>query len=262
MTSGVLASSRDGPVAILTLNRPEASNALDAELRAALAAALREQSVNPAVRVVLLAASGRAFCAGADLREPTPADVERAILDEYRPIFEAIVGMPKLVVSVIQGAAAGIGLSLALACDFAVMAEEAYLLAPFGRIGLTTDGGASWLLARAVGPRRALELAVEAERIPAHRALEWGLVNRVEPAAVLLERSQAWAQVLARRAPVAVAATKRAVRHAMTHSYLESFDFEAKQQARCAASPDHREGVRAFLEKREPVFGDVPGAVD
>lgn len=250
-----LALTREGPIALLTLNRPEASNAMTGPLRAALAAALRAVAGDDTVRVVILGGAGRAFCAGADLREAAPADSEQQLRDEYRPIFEAIAGMPQLVLAVVNGPAAGIGMSLALACDLVVMADDAWLVAPFCQIGLTTDGGASWLLARALGPHRALQLVIEAERISATRALECGLINRIEPRDALPGRAIEWAHSLAARAPGAIAATKRAVRHAMEHAYFETFDFEAHQQAACAASPEFEEGVRAFLEKRSPRFG-------
>lgn len=256
MSQAVVSYVRQGPVATVTMHRPAAANALDAAMRAGLSAALRDLGCARDVRVVILAGSGRAFCAGADLREPPAAGgVEAHIVDEYQPVFDAIVSMPQPVISSVAGFAAGAGLSLALVCDLTVMADDAYLLAPFSRIGLITDCGASWLLARQIGYRRAFEVAIEAQRISAQRALEWGLVNRIEPAAQLLERTMEWARSLAARSPGALAATKTAMRFAMAHGYAETFALEAKLQEGCVAGPDYAEGVRAFTEKREPVFG-------
>jgi 2-(1,2-epoxy-1,2-dihydrophenyl)acetyl-CoA isomerase len=255
MSQAVVSCVREGPVATVTMHRPAAANALDAAMRAGLSATLRDLGRASDVRVVILAGTGRAFCAGADLREPPATGVEAHIVDEYQPVFDAIVAMPQPVISSVAGFAAGAGLSLALVCDLTVMADDAYLLAPFSRIGLVTDCGASWLLARQIGYRRAFEVAIEAQRISAQRALEWGLVNRVEPAGELLVRTADWARSLAARSPAALAATKTAMRFAMAHGYAETFALEAKLQAGCAAGPDYAEGVRAFVEKREPVFG-------
>jgi len=200
--------------------------------------------------------SGGAFSAGADLREGFPADlrIEDVIHTRYTPSLNLITGMDQPVIAAVAGPAAGIGLSFALACDLVVMAEDGFLLAPFSTIGLLPDGGATWFLARRLGYHRAYQLCVEAERIPAARCLELGLVNRVVPVARLLDEAIDWAGELAQRAPLSMAATKHAMRQAMHLSLAEAMTLEARLQTACARSEDAREGMRAFVEKRKPVY--------
>jgi 2-(1,2-epoxy-1,2-dihydrophenyl)acetyl-CoA isomerase len=251
----VLYRVADG-VATVTLNRPEAMNAFDAQLRSDLAAALGAAAENPAVRVVVLAANGRVFSAGADLKAgfPDGPAVRHQLREEYKPSLLAIAEMDKPVMSVVNGSAAGIGLSYALAADLIVMGEKAFLLSPFSNIGLIPDGGANWLLPRAIGYPRAFQIAIENERVPAARCLELGLANRVVPDERLQEEAQAWAAQLAQRAPIALALTKRAMRRAAQMSFSDVIDYEAELQAECIDSEDCREGVSAFLEKRKAVF--------
>jgi 2-(1,2-epoxy-1,2-dihydrophenyl)acetyl-CoA isomerase len=165
-----------------------------------------------------------------------------------------IAGMEKPVLAAVGGPAAGIGLSFALACDLVMMAEDAYLLSPFATIGIIPDGGATWLLTRAIGYHRAYQLCIEAERIPAHRCLEFGLANRVVPAAELEAEALRWARGLAERAPMALARTKLAMRAAANLSFGEAIGFEAKLQNACIESEDAKEGVAAFVEKRKARF--------
>lgn len=243
-------------VAVIRLNRPDAMNAFDRTLRGDLTAALAQAAGDDAVRVVVLAGSGRVFSAGADLKAgfPDGEQVRRQLMEEYRPALVAIAEMDKPVISAVHGSAAGIGLSFALVCDLTVMAESAFLLAPFSNIGLIPDGGANWLLPRAIGYKRAYQIAIENERVPASRCLELGLVNRVVPDEALMSETLAWARSLAVRAPIALARTKRAMREAATRSYDEVLELEAELQAGCIESEDCREGVQAFLEKRKPDF--------
>jgi 2-(1,2-epoxy-1,2-dihydrophenyl)acetyl-CoA isomerase len=243
-------------VATVTLNRPEAMNSFNAELRADLAAALQAAADDAHVRVVVLAANGRVFSAGADLKAgfPDGPTVLHQLREEYKPGLMTITEMDKPVISVVQGSAAGIGLSYALAADLVVMGESAFLLAPFSNIGLIPDGGANWLLPQALGYRLAFQLAIENERLPAARCLELGLVNRVVADERVREEAQAWAASLAQRAPLALGLTKRAMRSASQMSFSDAIDYEAELQARCIDSDDCREGVTAFLEKRRAIF--------
>jgi len=248
--------SQDGPVAILTLNRPDAMNSFDAELRADLLKALTEAGGDPTVRVVVLSGEGRSFSAGADLKSglADDANLDEMLQSEYRPIFERIEHMSKPVIAAVGGSAAGIGMSLALMCDLLVMADDAFMLAPFTTISLVPDGGLNWLLVQQLGYRRAFQLAVEAERIPAARCLELGLANRLASANDLLEEAVGWANSLAQRAPLSLAATKQAMRHAASGTWASTFDLEASLQRGLHASDDCREGVSAFFEKRKPEF--------
>lgn len=246
----------NGPVALLVMNRPQVMNSFNDELRRELLDGLMRAAGKDAIRAVVLTGEGKAFSAGADLKEglPTHTRVEDQINSEYRPVLELIAGMQKPVIASVNGAAAGIGLSFALVCDLLVMAEDAYLLSPFSTISLLPDGGATWLMVRQLGYRRAYQLCVEAERIDANRCLEYGLANRVVPRGEVLEASLEWARSLAERAPLALARTKLAMRASMSSSYSEAIAYEARLQTRCVTSQDAIEGVNAFLEKRKPEF--------
>ncbi len=245
-----------GPVAMITLDRPQARNALGSAVASALHGALMDAAADDEIRVVVLTGAGGAFSAGADLKEGLPEfhRVEDMINSRYRPSLELITGMEKPVIAAVAGAAAGIGLSFALACDLVVMADNAFLLAPFSTIGLLPDGGATWFLARRLGYHRAYQLCIEAERIPAELCLRTGLANRVVAEGDLLDETLAWAADIAQRAPLALAATKLAMRQAMHLSLGETIALEARMQNRCAGSEDCREGVAAFLGKRKPEF--------
>ena len=162
--------------------------------------------------------------------------------------------MDKPVIAAVGGSAAGIGMSIALACDLLMMADDAFLLSPFTTISLVPDGGLNWNLVHQLGYRRAFELSVESRRIPADRCVELGLANRAVPAASLTGQAVGWAKALAERAPLSLAATKKAMRHAASGSWAGTFDIEAPMQQMLRHSDDCREGVQAFFEKRKPDF--------
>lgn len=243
----------EGAVAIVTIARPDAMNSFNTELRKELAAALKQAADNSDIRAVVLTGEGRSFCAGADLKEVNE-DIESVLQDEYRPVFEQIIGMEKPVIGAVNGSAAGIGMSIALACDLLVMDENAFLLSPFTTISLVPDGGLNWNLVKQLGYRRAFELSVESHRISADQCVDLGLANRTAPADTLIDDAVAWARSLAERAPLSVAATKKAMRHAMSGSWADTFDIEAPIQQKLRHSEDCSEGVRAFFEKRKPDF--------
>lgn len=246
----------DRNVAIITIHRPEAMNSFNTALRRDLLAAFRQAAADESARVVILTGEGRSFSAGADLKGSLSTDrpVDEQLQLEYRPVFECIAGMEQPVIAAVGGSAAGIGMSYALACDLLIMADNAFLLAPFSTISLVPDGGLNWLLVHQLGYRRAFQLAVEAERISAPRCVELGLANRAVPADSLLDEALAWAHSLAERAPLSLAATKKAMRHAAAHDWASTFDIEAPLQKRLRASEDCREGVTAFFEKRKAEF--------
>ena len=229
-------------------------NSFNTELRADVAAAFARAHEDDSVRVVIFTGEGRCFSAGADLKAGIDRDVEEILQVEYRPVQEAIANIPKPVIAAVPGSAAGIGLSMALQCDLLVMADNAFLLSPFTTISLVPDGGLNWLLVRQLGYRRAFQLSVESERIPAARCVELGLANKAVPADELLSVAMEWARSLSERAPLSLAATKKVMRFAADNNWSDSYDLEAKLQGELLGSEDNREGIQAFLEKRAPVF--------
>lgn len=247
----------EGSVATVTLNRPDALNSFNNSLRSELAGALQRAAEDSEIRVVLLTGAGRAFSAGADLKAGMPLEeqtVKEQLQVEYLPSLKLINTMDKPVIAVINGVAAGIGLGYALNCDMAIMADSAYLLSPFAAISLVADGGINWQLVHRLGYRKAYEVSVEGQKMPAEFCLNHGLVNRVVPADELMEAANTWAKKLSNQAPLTMAATKRVMRFAMENSWQDSFDLEAEEQVKLLLSPDNVEGVSAFLEKRKPVF--------
>ena len=245
---------RHGAIAVIALNRPDSMNAFDTALRAEVVEAFEKARDDDLVRVVVFTGEGRCFSAGADLKAGIERDVEEILQVEYRPVQEAIASIPKPVIAAVPGSAAGIGLSMALQCDLLIMADNAFLLSPFTTISLVPDGGLNWLLVRQLGYRRAFQLSVESERIPAERCVELGLANKAVPAEELQAAALEWAQVLAGRAPLSLAATKKVMRFASDNDWSDAYDMEAKLQGELLGSEDNQEGIRAFFEKRAPEF--------
>ena len=244
---------QDDSVAVITINRPDAMNSFDDALRRDLLAACEKAAGDSAIRAVVLTGEGRSFSAGADLKSGLDPNrsIEDMLQQEYRPVLESIWNMEKPVIAAVGGSAAGIGVSFALICDLLVMADNAFLLSPFTTISLVPDGGLNWLLVHQLGYRRAFQLSVESERITADRCVELGLANKAVPAEALLEEAVSWAKSLAERAPLSLAATKKAMRHATSGSWATTFDIEAPIQNQLRKSEDSAEGVAAFFEKRK-----------
>ena len=259
MSDDVLLIDRDGPVAVLTLNRAKARNALDPALLQALGGALPQVAEDPSVRAVLLTGSGGSFCAGADLKAAMTSGSDTfdrldKVIDDYHAIIRAIVGAPKPVLAAVDGAAVGFGCDLALACDLRVLSAEAYLQEKFVKIGLMPDGGGTFWLPRLVGLGRAMEMLLLGEPVTAEQALALGLANRVVPAASLREEALKLAHQLAKGPPLAFAEIKRSVRAGLGGTIDATLVMEKKGQLGCLTSNDAIEGVMAWMQKREPSF--------
>jgi len=249
-------------VATVELNRPEALNAWNKQLGLDLLAVLRRVAENDAVCAVLVTGAGRAFSSGADLKDAgggdfTPdgrPDVYKVLTERYHPIMHAIREMPKPVVASVNGPAVGIGCSLALCCDLIVAAESAYFLLAFVNIGLVPDGGSSLFVPTRIGMARATELAMLGERLPAARALQWGLINRVVPNEELVQQTKDLASRLASGPTRSYAGTKRQINNWLYPRMAEQLELEAQIQREMAGSDDFLEGATAFVEKRPARF--------
>jgi 2-(1,2-epoxy-1,2-dihydrophenyl)acetyl-CoA isomerase len=250
-----LRSAREGAVLTLTLDRPDALNALNATLRGELLAALKAAARDDEVRAVVITGAGRGFCAGADLRGGAGERAFRRVLrDEYNPLIEAIRRLPKPVVASVNGVAAGAGVSLALAADVVIASEEARFVPAFDRIGLVPDSGLARILVRALGRHRAFELLVGQRPLPAAEAKAMGLMATVVPAEALAAETRSLAARLAAGPTVGIGLTKRLLNAAEDATLTESLDFEAALQDLAGRTDDHAEGVAAFSEKRDPAF--------
>jgi enoyl-CoA hydratase/carnithine racemase len=261
-TEELLCEIRDR-VALVTLNRPEARNALSDRLTPALRRMIRQCGDDSSVGALLITGAGTAFCAGGDVKgmgsnsgqAETPLDERIADLRiKQRTLTGALVGLRKPTLAALPGPAAGAGLALALACDIRIAAESAVMTTGYARIGLTGDYGIAWLLTRLVGTSRARELMFLSERIDARRCEILGLVNRVVADAELRNVAFALARSLAEGPSQAFAGMKDNLDHALATDLLDSMDQEAAYMVRSARTTDHKEAVRAFIEKRKPVF--------
>ncbi len=255
-TSGaVVGYEVENGVAWIRLNRPENLNAVNAALRRGLADAVRRADRDEAAKVVVVTGEGRAFCAGADVREF--ANREGAVEDisgDYEFLLGRLRTMPKPTIAALNGVAAGVGASLALVCDLRYAVPQASFIEAFVKIGLTVDGGASWLLPRLVGSGRALEMCYTGEPLGAEEAARLGLVNRVLQPDELEPFVRELAERLAAGPSNALGAIKRSVNYAMHSTLEEAMEFEFHLQGVQMQHEDFREGVGAFLEKRQPRF--------
>jgi len=249
---------RAGAIATLTLNRPDARNALDLVMRGELLSALDEVEADPQARVVILTGAGGHFCAGGDVKtmrtkRQTAADGRRRV-ESLNRMVQRLVEFPRPTIAQVDGFAVGAGCNLALCCDLIVAADRARFGEVFGKIGLVPDGGGTWLLSRVVGLARAKELIFTAEIIEAAEAHRIGLVNRVVKAADLAAETQALAERIATGPPLALRLAKQMVNRAATSDLASALDAEAGAQAIAITSEDHQEGLAAFFEKRAPRF--------
>jgi len=262
MAEHVLSEVKDG-IGTITLNRPEALNALSPEMTDGLIEATGRFERDTAVRAVVIRGAGEHFMAGGDIkgfhkslsedRTGHVARLEMRVVKTHQTIYH-LRRMGKPVLASVQGAAAGFGVSLILACDLAIAAEDAYFSLAYRHIGLSADGGATYFLPRIVGERRALEIALLGERFTAARAKEMGMLNWVVPRAELAQETASLARRLADGPTAALGRVKQLIRTSLDNSWDEQSHREAEGLAAAAATEDHLEGVTAFIEKRKPVF--------
>ena len=251
-------AEKKGDVLVLTLNRPDRLNAASLDLAQELTQALYDLR---GARAVLLTGAGRAFCSGADLQSRGGESAveggnasHRALMNFYNPLMSQLLDLPVPVVTAVNGPAAGIGCSMALAGDFVIAGRSAYFLQAFVNIGLVPDGGSSWLLARAIGRARATQMMMLGERIGAEQAADWGLIYRAVEDAQLMDEALALATRLAAGPTVALAAMRRNLMTALDGSFDQTLRAEAGGQRTASDSHDAREGAKSFIEKRKPAF--------
>jgi enoyl-CoA hydratase/carnithine racemase len=261
--TGELLCHIDGRVAILTLNRPEARNALSDNLTPALRRMIKSLGDDPKIGTLLITGAGNAFCAGGDVKgmgssiarpERTLEERVAVLRERQRTLTGVLAAVRKPTVAALPGPAAGAGLAIALACDIRIAAESAVMATGYARIGLSGDYGVAWLLTRLAGTARARELMFLSERLDARRCEAFGLVNRVVPDDQLRSSALELAKQLADGPPIALGYIKDNLDHALTSDLLSSMDLEAEHMVRSARTTDHNEAVRAFVEKRKPVF--------
>jgi 2-(1,2-epoxy-1,2-dihydrophenyl)acetyl-CoA isomerase len=249
----------DGDIALVTLNRPDLYNAIDASLGDGLVTAMSRAGAES--RAVILTGAGRAFCSGADLKDLETEyetgdgpDLASLLEDVFHPALESILDCEVPVIGAINGVAAGAGLGIALACDLRVLSEDAFLTSSFTAIGLVPDSGTTWWLSHHLGVSRALELTLTNRRVGAEEARELGLCLAVAPGEELLDRAAEIAAQMADLVPDALVSTRRLIREASGSSLEEALQAEQREQGRLGKTAEHGEGVRAFMEKRKPDF--------
>lgn len=253
-------TSVENGVSVITLSDPSTLNAAGLELMSDLQAAVEAAIADPAVRAIVLTGEGRGFCSGANLSggpagRATDASEgpNQSLLKVFNPFVSQLRRSPKPLVSAVNGVAAGVGVSLALACDLCVAAESAYFLLAFRRIGLVPDGGATWLLPRLVGKARAMELMLLGEKLPAAKAEQWGLINRCVPDAEVMPKAMELARALA-DGPKSLALTRQLVWDSLDADWHDQIEAEAYAQGHAGRTADAREGILAFVEKRPAQF--------
>lgn len=255
MPDTIIVEQSEG-VMTITLNRPDVLNAVNDHMAKELGEALRQASREAGVRCLVVTGAGRGFCSGQDLRDRAGGTISYRdhLRRTYNPVILAMRTMEKPVLAAINGVAAGAGCSLALAADLRIASDRARLIEIFSRVGLVPDSGSTWFLPHLVGPGKALELAYTADPVDAQEALRLGLVNRVVPHEELMAKTMELALQLAAGPTKAYGLSKRAVTYALGATLDETLEYEAQLQEIAGRTADHREGVAAFLEKRQAKF--------
>ncbi|MEX2153364.1 MAG: enoyl-CoA hydratase-related protein [Gemmatimonadaceae bacterium] len=248
----------DQGVCTITLSRPDVLNSFNRRMAQELQNALRRSEAD-SIRAVLLTGSGRGFCAGQDLGEaaggePGSLDLGDVVKASYSPTVLGVRELEKPVVCAVNGVAAGAGANLAFACDIVIAAEDASFIQSFSKIGLVPDTGGTFFLPRLVGHARATAMMFLAEKIPATKALEWGMIHDVVPPTVLIDTALALARQLAAMPTRALALTKKALNASYANDLRSQVALEEEMQRQAGRTVDFAEGVRAFLEKRKPVY--------
>lgn len=253
----ILVDVADG-IGTITLNRPKTLNAFHDEMIHETTAVFKQFRRDSNVRCVVITGNGRAFSSGQDLSDVQARagtfSIGEHLRHGYHKLIMQMVTLEKPIIGAINGIAAGAGCGVALAADIRIASDKAGFMLAFSRVGLVPDSGTNWFLPRLIGYARAYEMAVTADKIPAAKALEWGMVNRVVPSDQLMETVMAWAQPLATGPTLAYGLTKRAMNKAWDSSLADALMYEAYLQEIAGRSHDNQEGVQAFLEKREAQF--------
>lgn len=248
---------KDGPVGIITFNRPERYNAVLPEVTDRLLEIIKEVQEDAQVKAVVLTGAGKGFCAGADMENfdiASPEELTEGLTVTYQTLMRQFFKLKKPIIGAINGSAAGVGAAIALACDLRIMAPSSSILYAFVNIGLGPDGGAAYFLARQVGYAKAFEIAAEGKKITAEECLSLGLTNKIVPEKELVSAAISWGKKLAEKPAIALGILKEDLRFAMENAPQDVIAFEAEQQLKGLKSQDFREGVTAFKEKRNPKF--------
>ena len=260
MTYETIQFNIDKGIAVLTLNRPDRLNSFTQAMHREVRAALDQVQADKTVRVLLLTGAGRGFCAGQDLNdravEPGApgVDLGESVEKYYAPLVMTLRTLPMPVICAVNGVAAGAGANLALACDIVLAAKSASFIEAFSKLGLIPDTGGTWALPRLIGPARAMGLAMLGERLPAEKAEEWGLIWRCVPDDALMLEAMAMAEHFAAAPTKGLAYTKKAMLASSTNTLEQQLALEASMMRELGYSHDYREGVAAFIDKRQPQF--------
>jgi len=250
----------DAGVATLTLNRPEALNSFTTEMHADVHAAMQQVADDAAIRCLVITGAGRGFCAGQDLGDRAVAtdggapDLGESVEKNYNPLIRGIMTLPKPVICAVNGVAAGAGSSIALACDIVLAARSASFIQVFCKIGLVPDSGGTWNLPRAVGLARAKGLAMLGDRLPAEKAEEWGLIWKCVDDDTLARETREMARYFATQPTRALGRIKKLLNESGSNTLFEQTELEKQAMQELGQSEDYREGVAAFMEKRQPLF--------
>lgn len=252
----ILTEHRNGVMQI-TLNRPEVYNSFNRTMALQMQASLNEAAANESVRAVVITGSGKAFCAGQDLAEaidPEGPGLERILAEHYNPIIQQIVGLPKPVVALVNGVAAGAGANIALACDVVIAHEQASFIQAFSKIGLIPDSGGTYFLPRLIGAQKALALMMTGDKVSANEAETLNMIYKAVEAETYETFTADFVSKLALMPTRALALTKKAVQESWNNTLSEQLNLELALQVEAGNTEDFKEGVQAFLDKRKPNF--------